>query len=167
VLALCALAWHRWDHEVAAPTRRYQEFQAIELGWRAVDDWQAAEDIRAGLAQLLQAQLPAQWEALRQAARLFNYAYPVDIYIGNGDASGYEPDCQALWRDFEPFREWFAAALPWYEALRREWVTAAQVFWYHCRWQPDDAYVGTFSAPACGYLLAQAVTLESPYPLQY
>lgn len=115
----------------------------------------------------MQAQLPAQWVALLQAARLFNYAYPVDVYIGNGDASGYEPDCQALWRDFEPFREWFAAALPWSEALRREWVTAAQVFWYHCRWQPDDAYAGTFSVPACGYLLAQAVTLESPYPLQY
>ena len=167
VLALCALAWHRWDHEVAAPTRRYQEFQAITQGWRAVDDWAAAANIRAALAQLLQAQLPAQWEALRQAARLFNYAYPVDIYIGNGDASGYEPDCQALWQDFEPFRAWFAAALPLSEALRREWVTVAQVFWYHCRWHPDDAYAGSFSAPACGYLLAESVTLESPYSLQY
>lgn len=27
---------------------------------------------------------------------------------------------------------WFAAALPLSEALRREWITAAQVFCYHC-----------------------------------
>ena len=101
--------------------------------------------------QLLQRQLPAQWEALLQAARLFNYAYPVYVYIGNGDVGGYTPDCRALWQDFEPLREWFADALPWSEALRREWITVAQILWYHCRWQPDDWYDGTFSAPACEY----------------
>ena len=38
-LALCAVAWHRWARTApAALGTRYQKFQAIYLGWRAVDD---------------------------------------------------------------------------------------------------------------------------------
>ena len=61
----------------------------------------------------------------------------------------------------------FAEALPLSESLRREWITLAQVYWSHFRWQADDWFCGTFSEPACGYLLAQAVVLHSPYPIQY
>jgi|GEM_PF-3954432 len=172
VLALGAVAWHRWDPKASAELNNrhhYQECQAIHLGWRAPDDWDAADSIQESLAQLLQRHLPALPEraALLGAARLFNYAYPVDIYIGNGDAGGYSPDCRALWQDFAPWQAWFAAALPLSEALRREWITVAQIFWYHCRWQPDDEHDGTFSEPACAYLLAQAVVLNSAYPIQY
>ena len=167
-LALCAWVWHRWD--AASPAvryRKYQLFQANALGWRQMDDPAGGEEIRVALAGLLQQQLPAQWEDLLQAAALFTCAYPVDVYVGNGDVGGYLTDCQQHWQAFEPFREWFEQALPLAETLAYEWITVAQVFWNHFRWQPDDSYDGTFSEPACAYLLARAVTLDCALPIQY
>ncbi|MBF9220304.1 tetratricopeptide repeat protein [Hymenobacter ruricola] len=168
-LALCAVAWQRWAE--GDPTRRaghrFWRFQANRLGWRTADDWTDADDIRAALGEVLRAQLPAQWEALVRAAALFNGIFPVEVYIGNGDTGGYTLDCQRLWQEFAPYKEWFAEALPLSESLRREWITVAQIFWSHFRWQADDSFYGTFSEPACGYLLAQAVALAAPYPIQY
>ncbi|WP_208178243.1 tetratricopeptide repeat protein [Hymenobacter negativus] len=168
-LALCAVAWQRWASGDPASRRshRFQLFQVNRLGWRTADDWTAADDIQAELAEVLRAQLPTQWEGLVAAAAIFNGIFPVEVYIGNGDTGGYTLDCQRLWQDFAPYREWFAEALPLSEGLRREWITLAQVYWSHFRWQADDWFYGTFSEPACDYLLAHAVTLQSPYPIQY
>lgn len=167
--ALCAHAWQRWGFEPAAATAgRSRQFQAHRLGWYVVDDQAGAGPaIRAALAALLRRHLPAEWEALLTAAGLFSAIYPVDVYIGNADAAGYTLDCRARWAEFEPFREWFRAALPLSEALSREWVTLAQVFWAHFRWQPDDWYYGTFSEQACAYLLRHAVEAAVPYPIHY
>jgi tetratricopeptide (TPR) repeat protein len=168
-LALCAVAWQRWagGDPTARPGHRFQQFQANRLGWRTADDWTAADDIQAELAAVLRAQLPTQWEKLVAAAAIFNGIFPVEVYIGNGDTGGYTLDCQRLWQAFAPYREWFAEALPLSESLRREWITLAQVYWSHFRWQADDWFYGTFSEAACGYLLAQAVVLHSSYPIQY
>lgn len=168
-LALCAVAWQRWagGDPTAWPGHRFYRFQANRLGWRTADDWTGADDIAAALGELLRAQLPAEWERLLAAAAIFNGIFPTEVYIGNADTGGYALDCQRLWQDFAPYREWFAEALPLSEALRREWITLAQVYWSHFRWQADDSFCGTFSEPACGYLLAQAVALHAPYPIQY
>lgn len=168
-LALCAWAWHRWAADPAErPSGRFGQLQVNRLGWRAADDWTAAEATQAALAAVLQAQLPGeQAAALLAAAGIFEGIFPVEVYIGNGDTGGYTVDCAGQWAAFAPFREWFAAALPLAEALRCEWVTLAQVYWGHFRWQADDWFNGTFSAEACGYLLGQAVGLVVPYPIQY
>ena len=167
-LAVCAWAWHRWAADpTARPAARFGQLQVNRLAWRAAGDWTAAEATREALAALLQAQLPEQHAELLAAAGIFEGIFPVEVYIGNGDTGGYTVDCAGQWAAFAPFREWFAAALPLAEALRGEWVTLAQVYWGHFRWQADDWFNGTFSAEAGGYLLGQAVTLAVPYPIQY
>lgn len=168
-LALCAVAWQRWagGDPTTRPGHRFRQFQANRLGWRTADDWTAASDTQAALAEVLRAQLPTAWEELVAAAAIFNGIFPVEVYIGNGDTGGYTLDCQRLWEAFAPYREWFADALPLSESLRREWITLAQIYWSHFRWQANDWFYGTFCEPACGYLLAQAVALPSPYPVQY
>ncbi|MGI4875763.1 MAG: hypothetical protein ACRYFX_31790 [Janthinobacterium lividum] len=168
-LALCAWVWHRWKPPV--PTEYYYDsniFQANRLGWRQMDDPSAGEEVRAALAELLQQQLPKQWKVLLRAASLFNCAYPEDVYEGgNSQVGGYVAHCRQHWRDFERFKDWFEQALPLAETLVCEWITVAQVFWNHYRWQPDNWFYGTFSEPACAYLLAKAITLDCAYPIQY
>jgi hypothetical protein len=167
-LALCAWAWHRWAADpTQRPAARFRQLQVNRLQWRAADDWTAAGAVQEALAGLLERQLPAQHAALRAAAGIFNGILPVEVEIGNADTGGYRIDCAGQWAAFAPFREWFAGALPLAEALRCEWVTLAQVYWGHFRWQADDWYYGTFSAAASGYLLGQAVGLALPYPIQY
>jgi tetratricopeptide (TPR) repeat protein len=135
--------------------------------WRAADDWTAAPAVQAALAELLRARLPEQHAALLAAAGIFEGIFPGEVYVGNGDVGGYTVDCAGQWATFAPFRAWFAAALPLAGALRREWVTLAQVYWGHFRWQADDWFHGTFSAEASEYLLGQAVELALASPIQY
>ncbi|MCU0354624.1 MAG: hypothetical protein MUD08_12945, partial [Cytophagales bacterium] len=95
---LVAVVCQKWRHP---NTRRYYDahlFQANDLGWTATDE--NASEILQILTEFL---YQREQTHLIQAAGIFRLACPEPVYIGNGDAGGYEADCQRLWTDYQPF----------------------------------------------------------------
>jgi hypothetical protein len=131
--------------------------------WR---DLYASRDQRLkileGLRHLLLRSLSVEeCDALIEAARFFQIAYPEAEGIGNADADVFAEDVSFRWRSFAPKRELFDRALGRTEAFDSEWAMVAQVLWQHHRWS------GSFYEGAAAYFVERSLTLHLSTPAHY